>query len=208
MLSCQNLHFQYSLQKSFVFPDVSCADAETLLILGKSGQGKTTLLHLLAMLLEPQSGSIKINDQEITTLSKSKITQFRAENIGIVYQRSHFVASLSVLENLILANYLADKTTNTEKAKTLANSLGFAEQLHKKTNQLSQGEQQRVSIARALMNTPNLILADEPTSNLDDDNCQSVVKLLQEQSAEIGASLVIVTHDQRLKDIFPKQIQI
>ena len=132
----------------------------------------------------------------------------RAKNVGIIYQRPHFVHALSVMENLLLSNYLAGQKQDKQKAKLLAESLGFAEHLGKQTTQLSLGEQQRVGIARALMNNPNVILADEPTSSLDDENCDNVVKLLTQQTSQIGASLVIVTHDQRLKDQFANQITL
>ena len=208
MISSANLHFSYSPQKKFSFPDIQCKDKETLLILGQSGKGKTTLLHLLALLLQPETGQISIANKPVTSLSAEEVTKVRAENIGIIYQKPHFVSSLSVLDNILLSNYLANRTENFQKARILAEKLGFAEHLSKKTNQLSQGEQQRVSIARALMNEPNVILADEPTSNLDDSNTQKVVTLLKEQSASIGASLIVVTHDQRLKDEFPNQVHL
>ncbi len=206
MLICKDLRFEYNNQKKFSFPDFSCNAKETLLILGNSGKGKTTLLHLLALILPPQSGSIKINDKEVGKLSSATATKARAENIGIIYQKSHFVASLNVLDNLLLANFLADKKQSIVRAEELANSLGFAEHLYKKTSQLSQGEQQRVSIARALMNNPSIVLADEPTSNLDDENCEKVIKLLDNQVDKIEAALIIVTHDQRLKDRFQNKI--
>lgn len=206
MIISKNLKFSYSSQKRFNFPDIHCNDKETLLILGQSGKGKTTLLHLLALLLRPESGEIHIAGNEITSLSSSRITQIRAKNIGIIFQRAHFTGSLSVLDNILLPNYFSGQKQDKKKAQYLAEELGFAEHLAKKTNQLSQGEQQRVSIARALMNNPNVILADEPTSSLDDNNCRKVIELLKTQSALIGASLVVVTHDQRLKDEFSNQV--
>ncbi len=208
MIACKNLTFSYSAQKRFSFPDIECADQEALLILGQSGRGKTTLLHLMALLLRPESGQVMINHQDITPLSVAEAAAVRASQIGIVYQRPHFVSSLSVLDNVLLPNYLAQKPEDKERARALAEQLGFAEHLSKKTNQLSQGEQQRVSIARALMNNPAVILADEPTSNLDDINCQKVVELLKNPSEQIGASLVVVTHDQRLKDAFSNQVKL
>ncbi|PWK23306.1 putative ABC transport system ATP-binding protein [Arcicella aurantiaca] len=208
MIATQNLSFAYATDKQFTFPDFSCADRETMLILGKSGKGKTTFLHLMALLLKPTGGKIQINNQEISELSVSAAADFRAKNVGIVYQKPHFVHALSVLDNLLLSNYLAGKNQAKDKAKHLAESLGFAEHLSKKTTQLSQGEQQRVSIARALMNSPSVILADEPTSSLDDDNCLKVIELLKKQTQEIGASLVVVTHDQRLKDVVEKRIEL
>lgn len=206
MITSKNLHFSYTAQKQFNFPDISCRDKEALLILGQSGRGKTTFLHLLALLLQPDSGNIHIAGKDLSGLSSAEKTHIRAENLGIIYQRAHFVSALSVLDNILLSSYLAGNKEDKEKAGYLAEQLGFAEHLHKKTNQLSQGEQQRVSIARALMNNPNVILADEPTSNLDDNNCQKVIALLKKQSVSIGASLVVVTHDQRLKDEFPNQV--
>ena len=208
MLSCTNLIFEYNFQKKFSFPSFSCAKGETLLILGNSGTGKTTLLHLMALLLPPKGGSIKINEQELSQLSAQKASKMRANYLGIIYQKSHFVNSLNVMDNLLLANYLADQNQSKEQAQKLANNLGFVELLDKKTSLLSGGEQQRVSIARALMNNPNVVLADEPTSNLDDENCEKVIQLLENQSKNIGAALVIVTHDQRLKDRYKNIITL
>ncbi|RIV22715.1 ATP-binding cassette domain-containing protein [Fibrisoma montanum] len=208
MLATNQLTFQYSSVKRFAFPDVRCADREALLILGRSGTGKTTFLHLLALLLKPNSGSVTINQTDLTQLSPAQTAAFRAKHVGIVYQKPHFVSSLSVLDNLLLANYLAGQPQNRERARQLAAQLGFGDHLAKKTHQLSQGEQQRVSIARAVMNQPQVILADEPTSSLDDENTDRVVRLLREQSEQIGASLIVVTHDQRLKDVFQNRIEL
>jgi putative ABC transport system ATP-binding protein len=176
------------------------------LILGQSGRGKTTFLHLLALLLKPEAGEILIDDENVAPLTASQQAAIRAQKIGIIYQRPHFVGSLSVLDNLLLANYLSDRSLDKAKAIRLADTLGFGEHLSKKTNQLSQGEQQRVSIARALMNNPSVLLADEPTSSLDDTNCTKVVELLKQQSEQVGASLVVVTHDQRLKETFTERV--
>ena len=206
MLVTHQLRFNYSPEKQFTFPDVHCASREALLILGRSGTGKTTFLHLLALLLRPQSGSVTINQTELTRLSPAETAAFRAKHVGIVYQKPHFVGALSVLDNLLLANYLANKPQDKVRAGELAGQLGFGDLLAKKTHQLSQGEQQRVSIARAMMNQPDVILADEPTSSLDDENTNRVIGLLRNQSEQIGASLLVVTHDQRLKDVFQNQL--
>jgi lipoprotein-releasing system ATP-binding protein len=154
MITSANLRFSYSAQKNFAFPDIKCNDKETLLILGQSGRGKTTLLHLLALLLKPDSGEIFIADRQVSSFSQEKIINMRANHIGVIYQRPHFVSSLSVLDNILLSNYLANKHRDKKKAIYLAEQLGFAEHLQKKTSRLSQGEQQRVSIARSLMNIP------------------------------------------------------
>ncbi|MBC7893523.1 MAG: ATP-binding cassette domain-containing protein, partial [Sphingobacteriaceae bacterium] len=145
---------------------------------------------------------------DLSRMTVPATVAFRAQNVGIVYQRPHFVHSLSVLDNLVLANYLAGLKPDATRARQLAERLGFSEHLPKKTTELSLGEQQRVGIARALMNRARVLLADEPTSNLDDDNCDRVVDLLTQQAHEAQASLVIVTHDQRLKDRVKKQISI
>lgn len=207
MLQTHQLTFRYAdSATTFSFPDISTSANNTTLILGKSGTGKTTLLHLLGLLLTPSSGNIILNNKELSNLSGKELTDIRAKNFGIIWQKMHFVASLNVQENLLLSNYLANKKQATEQLKNLANQLGISDLLNKKTYQLSGGEQQRVSIARALMNQPSVILADEPTSNLDDENCERVANLLSEQAQHIGASLIIVTHDQRLKDRFSNQI--
>lgn len=206
MLATNQLTFEYGPAKQFSFPDVHCANREALLILGRSGTGKTTFLHLLALLLKPKSGSVVIDKTDLTKLSVAETAAFRAKHVGIVYQKPHFVSALSVMDNLLMANYLANKPQDKNRARELATQLGFSEQLNKKTNQLSQGEQQRVSIARAVMNQPDVILADEPTSSLDDENTSRVVQLLREQSEQIGASLIVVTHDQRLKDAFQNRV--
>jgi len=202
MLDCSELSFSYDTKKTFNFPSFSCEKGDTLLILGNSGTGKTTLLHLLALLLTPNSGSIKIKGKELAMLTAKDASQMRANHLGIIYQKPHFVNSLNVLDNLLLANYLADRKQSKTQAQNLAQNLGISVLLDKNTSILSGGEQQRVSIARALMNNPDVILADEPTSNLDDENCNKVIELLTNQSKNIGAALVIVTHDQRLKDNF------
>lgn len=208
MLVTNQLTFDYGPTKLFTFPDVNCPDRQTLLILGRSGTGKTTLLHLLALLLRPTGGAVVINQTDLTKLSAAQTAAFRAKHVGIVYQKPHFVSSLSVIDNLLLANYLANKPQDKNRARALAAQLGFDAQLNKKNHQLSQGEQQRVSIARAVMNQPDIILADEPTSSLDDENTSRVVDLLRQQSEQIGASLIVVTHDQRLKDAFQNRIEL
>ncbi|KAA9355247.1 ABC transporter ATP-binding protein [Larkinella humicola] len=206
MLQSHQLTFSYAPTKRFAFPDIRCNDREAVLILGKSGTGKTTLLHLLALLLRPENGSVTIDQTDLTQLPPAKTATFRAAHVGIIYQKPHFVSALSVMDNLLLANYLAKNPQDKNRARELAAHLGFADHLSKKTHQMSQGEQQRVSIARAVMNKPGVILADEPTSSLDDVNCARVVALLREQSEQIGASLIVVTHDQRLKDEFSNQV--
>jgi lipoprotein-releasing system ATP-binding protein len=206
MISTNQLHFSYGKGVSFQFPDISSAHGDTLLITGGSGKGKTTLLHLLGGLLRPQSGEITIAGTNIASLSDKKLDHFRGKNIGLVLQQSYFVAALNVLDNVVLASWLATGKQAADKAKQLLEQLDLKEQMHKLPSQLSIGQQQRVSIARALINEPKLLLADEPTSSLDDDNAFIVADMLTNLSKQYGSALVVVTHDQRLKERFPNQI--
>lgn len=208
MIATKEVSFFYNGTTQFAFPDLRCNPSEALLITGNSGKGKTTLLHLLAGLLRPKSGEITIDSTNVTQLSEKKLDQFRGKNIGLILQQSHFIASLSVLENVVLASWLASGKKAIEKAKKLLSDLGLESQMDKLPSQLSIGQQQRVSIARALINEPKLLLADEPTSSLDDDNAMKVADLLEKLAKEYSASLIIVTHDQRLKNKFANQIHL
>lgn len=207
-MTATNIRFAYNAATAFHFPDLHCAGGETLLVTGGSGTGKTTLLHLLAGLRIPQSGSVRVRETELTQLEGRALDRFRGQHLGIVFQQPHFVASLSVLENLLLSAWLARGKKDKNKALHLLERLDVAGQAGKKPAQLSVGQQQRVAIARALINDPAVLLADEPTSNLDDKNAQLVADLLREQAQAAEAALVIVTHDFRLKQIFQNSIEL
>jgi ABC-type lipoprotein export system ATPase subunit len=183
------------------FPDLKIEAGEHWLITGRSGSGKTTLLHILAGLRLPQTGKVHVNGVDLTAISQRKLDHFRGKNIGIVFQTSHFVQSLSVAENLQLAQYLAGEKADKKRINELLQRLGLSDKGKKKPTELSIGEQQRAAIARALVNKPAMLLADEPTASLDDENCRALFELLKSESDSSGASLVIVTHDQRLKDL-------
>jgi putative ABC transport system ATP-binding protein len=208
MIKTTNLKFSYSNQNVFSFPDIECKKSESLLILGKSGSGKTTMLNILGLLTDPESGVLEIAGKQTQKLNISEKTAFRALHVGLVYQKPYFINSLNVYDNLLIANYLAKKEKNYSRVEDLAKTLGFTDLLHKKVQNLSGGEQQRVAIARALMNQPSLVLADEPTSALDDDNCENVITLLEKEAQNVGSSLIIVTHDQRLKNRIKNQITL
>ena len=206
MISTKNITFSYNKDQTFIMPDLFCQAGNTILVTGNSGKGKTTYLHILAGLLQPNSGEIIIDNKEITHLKGSKADKFRGKNIGVVFQKSHFIASLSVLENLEMASWLATGKKHKVRAKELLQKLDISEQAHKLPSQLSVGQQQRVSIARALMNEPKVLLADEPTSSLDDKNADNVIELLENLSKEYKTALIIVTHDNRIKEKFSNQI--
>ena len=207
MIKTKKIEFSYDNEFIFKFEDIKLKNEENLLILGNSGIGKTTLLHLLSGLLKAKSGSIELYGKELTKLSSFQLDRFRRDNIGIVFQKPHFVNSLTVKENLELAQYIADKKDN-KRIETILNNLNIFDKINKKTNELSQGEKQRVSIALAIVNSPKLILADEPTSSLDDGNCSNVIKILKKQASDFGAQLIVITHDSRLKKHFKKSIKL
>ena len=207
MIITKEVEFNYDNQIFFKFQDIDLKSNENLLIIGNSGVGKTTLMHLLAGLLKSNSGSIKLFDKELSQLSSHQLDRFRKNNIGIVFQRPHFVNSLTVKENLQLAQYIANKNDNN-RIESILKNLNIFDKSNKKTSQLSQGEKQRASIALAIVNSPKLILADEPTSSLDDTNCSKVIKLLKKQATDFGAQLIVITHDSRLKEHFKKSIEL
>ena len=204
MLLTQNLQFRHPGGPLLSFPDLSVGTGETLLVLGPSGCGKTTLLHLLAALLRPASGSITVGDTELEKLSPTRADRFRGQHIGMVHQQTPFVAALTVGENIRLSPFARERAA----AEKLAQRLGIGELWHRMPAGLSVGERQRMAIARALVTQPRLILADEPTSALDRTHCDTVVALLQEQAAEHGAALVIVTHDERLRAQIPRTVEL
>ncbi|HKK38619.1 MAG TPA: ATP-binding cassette domain-containing protein [Cryomorphaceae bacterium] len=179
-----------------------------LLISGRSGVGKTTLLHLLGGLTSVQSGRIWIEEQEMSSMSKSKRDAFRGKHIGFVFQQASFIQSLNVLDNVLASQYFGAKKVNRDFALSLLAELGIAGYAKKKTNELSGGERQRLAIARALSTSPDVVLADEPTSSLDDANAMKVLDLLVSEAEQNGATLVIVTHDNRLKSKFENQVEL
>ena len=208
ILRAEKLEHSYGAGLVFKYPRLSCGAGEQVLVLGNSGSGKTTLLHLLGLILPVQKGLVNINGTEVQNLSAKNSSSFRAKNIGLIFQQHHFVKSLNVSDNLFLANYYAKSTPDKKGLMSIAEQLEITPLLKKAIYDLSGGEMQRIGIARALMNKPKVILADEPTSNLDDKNCENVFKLLSNSSKEMGAALVIVTHDQRLKEKVKSQIQL
>lgn len=206
MIHLSEISYSYDSGRKFNFPAVSVSSAAPLLILGKSGVGKSTLLHILALLQKPTNGTYLFDNEQLFSLSPKQTNAFRAQHIGIVFQKPHIIKSLNVYENLELSAYLAGNKIDKDYTNHILTYLGIQQLVLQKATTLSLGESQRLNIARALINKPKLILADEPSSSLDDENCLAMVKLLKELAAQSQASLVIVTHDQRLKNEFANQI--
>lgn len=206
LLNVNSLQFAHPGQSSIIFPNIHVDSGESLLILGKSGSGKTTLLNLLAGLLSPEKGEIILDGIKLSAISGQELDLFRGKNIGIVFQKPHLIAALNVRQNLELTHFFSKKK-GLEISQLLAD-LGIQSKENSSVLTLSEGEAQRVSIARALANSPKLILADEPTSSLDDENTEKVIHLLKAQAGKIGAALVIVTHDQRVKNHVSNFIEV
>lgn len=174
--------------------------AENIAISGVSGSGKSTLLHLMAGLDKPDSGSININDKDISLLSQNNMAILRNQSIGFVYQSHHLLPDFSALENVGMPLFIrgSDHNKNLDKAKQILKKLGLSQRLSHFPHQLSGGERQRVAIGRALINQPRLILADEPTGNLDHNNAKVVFDLFVDLAKENRTTIVLVTHDIKL----------
>ena len=208
MLAAKSIKYSYNSNNSFEFPDFCLESTEDLLIIGDSGVGKTTFLNILGGLLSPQSGSITLNGTNYSDLSNKDLDKFRGKNIGIIFQSPYFVNNLNLMDNLLFSLFLSKNQQDKNVVIELLNQVGLKDKIYSKPNDLSQGEKQRASIALALVKKPNLILADEPTSSLDDNNCDLVVSLLKEQSQLNKCKLIIITHDARLKKHFKNSVKL
>ena len=202
MLRTSSLQFQYTPHKIFHFPDIQLDKGEEMLVVGKSGCGKTTLLHLLSGLLSPTKGEVWVGQQNLFQLKESDRDVFRGKNMGVIFQQAHLAKHLTVLQNIQLAQYWANIPQDKNAIFSLLAQLQMKEKAFSLPEELSVGEQQRVGIARALIHSPQILLADEPTSGLDDENCEGVIQLLRGIKEKTNVSLLIVTHDQRLKNLF------
>lgn len=199
MFSIQNLTHAYNGATVLNVASWQAEQGAQWLMLGPSGSGKTTLLHVLAGILRPTSGQVAVANQDLIALAPSALDRFRGKHIGIVLQRLHLIDSLSVLNNLLLAQYLAGEPQNASRVREVLTRLDLGDKANARPHELSHGQAQRVAVARAVVNSPKLLLADEPTSNLDDTRCMQVLDLLLTQAKACGATLVIATHDQRIK---------
>jgi len=201
-----------AVQLSRIYGDVRALDGvnievsrgEWISVMGPSGSGKTTLLNILGGLDRPTSGQLLINGEEISGLSPKELTHFRRETVGLVFQQFYLVPYLTALENVMLAQYFHSMTDEYE-ARAALEAVGMGERLYHLPAQLSGGEQQRVCIARALINQPRLILADEPTGNLDEANEEIVLNIFRTLHAQ-GHTLIIVTHDAQVGNMADRLI--
>ena len=205
MIRTESITHSYRGQNFLQFKDWTIGSTENWLLLGASGSGKTTLIHILTGLLRPEKGKVFINDTDIYSLSQKDLDIFRGQHIGLIFQTPHMIKSLTIRDNLKIAQSFAGLPVDNKRIDEVLETLGIQEKSTKYPYELSQGQLQRVSIARAVINKPAAILADEPTSSLDDKNAAIVLKLLISQSVLNGSALIISTHDKRVKDEFTKQ---
>lgn len=209
LLRTENLSYRYpKTQRLFTFPDVCCSSGESLLVKGPSGCGKSTWLHLIAGLLKPEDGQIYIHQTPVHLLENKGRDQFRARHIGLVLQKAHFIESLNVLENLQLFQQLSTGKHQPPLLHDLLEALDLLHLANQKTKALSQGEAQRLSVARALVNRPLILLADEPTASLDDQRALQTIHLLLDQAKNFNTSLVVVSHDSRLEHLLDHKVQL
>lgn len=208
MLHLENLRAGYGVTPVVAIADFRLAPGEHALILGPSGCGKTTLLYAIAGLLKPLSGNITLSDMALHEMNGAALDAFRGKQIGMIHQTLHMVPALSLMQNLLLANYAAGTAQDEAKAARLLEGLGLYDERHRRPGTLSQGQKQRAAIARAAMNSPRLILGDEPTSALDDEACDKTMQLLLDVAKLSGASLVVATHDARITQYFHHTLRL
>lgn len=202
MIQVSNLTMEYGQENAPLRVldnlNFSMESGDTVAIVGPSGSGKTTLLQLLAALEHPSQGQISLDKQILSQLTPDELADFRRDNMGIVFQSFHLIDSLTALANAALPLDIAGKSDATKQAQSMLERVGLGHRTHHYPQQLSGGEQQRVAIARALVHGPRLILADEPTGNLDEKTGKTVADLLFGLHAQSNSTLVLVTHDMRL----------
>jgi putative ABC transport system ATP-binding protein len=208
MLQIRDLRHEYDGRTVLSVPSWDVAKGEASLILGPSGSGKSTLIAAISGLLAPVAGRIRLAGEEVTGMPAVRRDAFRARHVGLVPQTLHLIGVLSARDNLRLARRLAGLPEDGAWVDACLASLGIEAVARRKASELSVGEAQRVAIARAVVNRPDLILADEPTSALDDANCEKAVALLRSQAAGCGATLVIATHDRRVRDHFAHRLEL
>jgi lipoprotein-releasing system ATP-binding protein len=200
MLTARNINKSYGRLQVLKDVGVAITKGEIVSIAGPSGSGKSTLLHILGTLDEPDSGEIYLNDKKINELKGKQLAAFRNRHIGFVFQFHHLLPEFSALENACIPGWIAGrkKSEVEDRAKNLLDSLGVGERLDNKPGELSGGEQQRVAVARALINNPDIVFADEPTGNLDSLHARELHQLFFDLRKKFNQTFLIVTHNEEL----------
>ena len=203
MITGKNIHKRYGTVEVLKGVDVEINKGEVVSIVGPSGSGKSTLLHILGTLDKADAGAVEMNNTAINVLTGKKLAAFRNKNIGFVFQFHHLLPEFTALENVCIPGWLAGRKKAEVKAEAekLLNMLGLSHRMENKPNQLSGGEQQRVAVARALINKPDIIFADEPTGNLDSANAKDLHQLFFDLRKQFNQTFLIVTHNEELAQL-------
>jgi len=200
MISGKNIHKKYGAVEVLKGVDMEIARKEIVSIVGPSGSGKSTLLHILGTLDKADAGVVRMNNVEVSKLTGNRLAEFRNKHIGFVFQFHHLLPEFTALENVCIPGWLAGRKKNEvrQEAQRILGMLGLGQRLENKPNQLSGGEQQRVAVARSLINNPEIVFADEPTGNLDTVNARELHQLFFDLRNEFGQTFLIVTHNEEL----------
>lgn len=200
MLQAKDIHKYYGNLWVLQGVDLNITKGEIVSIVGPSGSGKSTLLHILGTLDHPSKGQVVVNDQPVNFLNEKQVSSFRNRHIGFVFQFHHLLPEFTAVENVSIPGWMAGRKKKevTDNAVSLLNSLGLSHRLENKPNAMSGGEQQRVAVARALINNPDIIFADEPTGNLDSANAKELHDLFFDLRKKFGQTFLIVTHNEDL----------
>jgi len=200
MIYCNNLVKTYGSITVLKGTQLEVPSGQMASIMGSSGAGKSTLLHIIGTLDQANSGTIKLNGVDVASLNSKDLSHFRNQNIGFIFQFHHLLPELTALENTALPAYISGQKESlvNKRASDLLDYLGMKDRMQHKPGQLSGGEQQRIALARALINSPKILLADEPTGNLDQHNAQEVLRLLLQLKSEMNMTLLLVTHDPNI----------
>ena len=204
ILSAKDVKKSYKITKNSSLPvlkgiDLEIYDGEIVAIVGKSGTGKSTLLHILGTLDKPDSGEVLFEGNNVFAMRERQISEFRNKSLGFIFQFHHLLPEFTAIENVMIASMISGKR-NEEKAMELMKEVGISERANHKPSEISGGEAQRVAIARALINSPRLVLADEPTGNLDSENAEAIIELLFSLRDKFNHTFVIVTHNDEFAE--------
>lgn len=208
MITCSNIKKQYDGLQVLKGVSLTIEKGELVCIVGPSGAGKSTLLHILGTLDTPDEGDLLLNGKKINGLNSNQLAEIRNKNLGFVFQFHHLLPEFTALENVCIPGFIARRNENEvkERARFLLDLMGLSNRLEHKPNELSGGEQQRVSVARALINNPEILLADEPTGNLDSNNSKELHQLFFDLKAKFNQTFVIVTHNEALAEMADRKL--